>query len=670
MELSFLKNQKQKLIERIPSIQHYFIDIYIPQFSETVSFLPIRCFRDFTLHLDYSAENERNYNKFYSSGSTGNKPSTHIFSYDALKVYEKNTCEGFLDFLQRNQLDKSTPLLTFIPPVEIWKNSSLSAMLSMFHHQEFNIIFCNLDESFENALVCLKKIENNSSCIIFGTSFHHFMLANLSSQEFKERIQNEFKRLNLSIIDTGGTKGRTQAYTLTESIEVLKSFYTSANLSIFSEYGMCELGSQAWSTHKIHDGTFQCNKTLKPFSVSIEANSVLPINELGFIAFIDSINYESYAAIITEDIGLCLDTNKFRLIGRGPDSSIKGCSLNVRGFFNFESQTQKLLIEINKQQKNILNLKDILFQLKEKDWNSFALEDLAKTLESIECKLEKDLSYQNKNMLIISAANTPIAWVFPYIIAAKNGVSSVTLKIPSLRLDDYYSGTVRKYTEDLIQVIANYFPLTKTYIDPGKSIAHTFNDYDIVLTFGSEETLTTLSKQVNSNITKFIGKGDIKNSLLINIHDNSPKKIAQSISLWNGRGCLTPVVLFLSGNEIEFANWINVFTQEFENEFLERTKQNEPEIIRKFCHTHNTAFVTGQIKELGMNINFAILRGKRTCVVNLAQYSVQDLKYFQPDFNFGGCGFIYLLHQSMRDKFKNLQSLSILPNIHDYFEKN
>ncbi|BBH52171.1 hypothetical protein [Fluviispira sanaruensis] len=665
-QLEVLKRQKQNLIQKIPVIKHFFVDLQFPQSGEKVSFLPIRCFRDFILHEQYSHENSNNFKIFNSSGSTGNKPSQHIFSHKALIDYEQNTCEGFLSFLERNNLNKNTPIVSLVPSVKDWPNSSLSAMISMFERKGLNILWCDLEESLENIVKCLKDIQTHSACVIFGTSFHHFMLAHLSNSELKERMQVEFSRLKLSIIDTGGTKGRTQAFTLEEGLAILKSFYKTETLDIFSEYGMCELGSQAWSSQKIHDGSFQCNETLQPFAVSIEQKSILPLNETGFLAFIDSVNYESYGAIITEDIGYCFAHNAFKLIGRGPDSTLKGCSLNLRAIYNFEKKSHKLLIENNNFKNKQFVLHEIISQLTMCEWNSTVINDLEQTLASIEKGIPTDKNYKNKDILIISAANTPIAWVYPYLIAAESGAKSIVIKVPSLRLDDYYSGVVLKYTYDLIRLIANLYAQVYTYIDQGKSIAHTFNEYDFVLTFGSEETLTTISKQIDPYKTSFIGKGDIKNSLVVNTVLHAPNLIAQNCSVWNGRGCLTPVALFLNSETTCFEKWVKLFAFDFENTFIERAKLGEPEFIRQFCHSHNLLYVSSQIRNIGIDIQKVIHRGKRTCVIDLSSYTEDELNSFHPDFSFGGCGFIYIFNEKLKSRFTELKSLNIFPEIQNF----
>ena len=670
--LQKLLNQQKKLLEKNPDIKNYFIDIQVPQWGFSVPFLPIRCFRDFDLHTTFTEKKASQYKIYNSSGSTGNKRSRHIFSQNALKNYEKNTCQGFSEFLTRQELKQQIPIISFVPPSEVWPTSSLAAMIEMFQENQFQVTYCDIDEKKENLISILKKIPTGSDCLLFGTTFHHLMLANYNSQEFKDEVQNQFKRLSIFIVDTGGTKGRTQAFTLNQSILILKDFYSSPNFSFFSEYGMCELSSQAWSTKKIHDGTFTCNKNLFPFSISIENKTTLGINESGFIGFIDLINEESWGAIITEDIGSTSDKNIFHLIGRGPDSSIKGCSLNVTDHFTFDNINENLFIIDHKIKRNIpLHLNEICSYLKEqKNWDNYSIQDFQTIASSIEEEIPVDAAYKNKKGLIISAANTPIAWLFPYLIAAKSGAKSITIKVPSLRLDDYFAQIVINKTVNLIEVISSYFPHTKTAIDENKSLSHTFHHFDFVLTFGTDETLQTISKQIDKNKTAFIGKGDIKNSAVISVNKALPQEYVKYCSLWNGRGCLTPVALFLDGQKNEKLTWCKEFASQLETEFLNRFHVNKINYVQEFAHSHNCAFIAGQIKQLGLNEKEHIYRGKLTCVVNLSSVPEKILDKLNPEFNFGGCGFIYLFPISFKDKFSDLKKYSILPILKEYEIEN
>ena len=671
--MEYIFQQQKKLIEKIPALENYFIPVYIPLWEKTIPFLPIRIFRDFDIHSFFTKETEQDFKIFLSSGSTGNNRSRHIFSKKALEIYEHNTCKGFRQFLNRQKLNQDSPILSLVPPSAVWPTSSLAAMVDMFSKNNFNLTWCDIDSKKEDFLENLKKFPDQTSCLIFGTTFHHLQLANDTDLHFKEKIQSEFKRLNISIIDTGGTKGRTQALTLEQAIEDLRKYYISPNFSFHSEYGMCELSSQAWSEKKMHDGSFITNETLHPFSVSIEKQRALPHKEDGFIAFIDTVNTESWGAIITEDVGYTTSENSFFLKGRGPDASVKGCSLNVRNFFTFETSSEKnLVLTGNSPQNQSIQLDKILLKLKnEYHWDSFSLHDFNEIATSIGGEIPLDGTYKNKNLFIISAANTPIAWLFPYLIACNSGAKSVTIKVPSLRLDDYYAESVIEKTGNLIEVFAQYFPMIKTYIDRKKSIAHNFQEYDVVITFGTDETLKTISEKINHAKTLFIGKGDIKNSMSVSIKNHSPKEIATLCSLWNGRGCLTPVVLFCRDDTTsELDHWIDIFAKNLEQEFQERFASNKINLMQEFAHSHNCSFVKAQIKNIGLSSKNTIYRGRLTCVVNLTKISLHQWNEFNLEINFGGCGFIYILPSHLQNEIKSLKELNILPDIKNEFNKS
>ncbi|MES2614461.1 MAG: hypothetical protein V4591_03500 [Bdellovibrionota bacterium] len=651
--------QQKILIQKIPNLQHYFIPILIPEWKTTLPFLPIRCFRDFNLHSNFSEETAHQYKIFLSSGSTGNKQARHIFSIPALENYEQQTCNGFLAFLKRNQLNKATPIISLVPHQTTWPTSSLAAMIEMFAKNNFKMNWCDINAQKEILIEILKTYPDRSPCLIFGTTFHHLMLADNTNLEFRKSIQTQFQRLNIFIVDTGGTKGRTQALTREQSVEKLRSFYTSPNFAFFSEYGMCELSSQAWSAQKIHDGSFIANETLIPLCISIEKKTTLSHEEKGFIAFIDTVNTESWQSIITEDVGYTITENAFHLLGRGPDASIKGCSLNVRNFFNFADKSEKELIN-SKSQNSKINLNQILTTLKEKYlWDTFSIADFQATASSIENKIPLDRQYSSKNLFIISAANTPIAWLFPFLIAANSGASSITIKIPSLRLDDYFVEKIIEKTKNLICLFAQYFPNTKTYIDTNKSIAHNFSQYDIVLVFGTNETCQTIANQIDLKKTVFIGKGDVKNSLTVDIKKDNSIEIAKLCSIWNGRGCLTPVVLFCEGSQNEIYNWAHNFAKNLEKQFLERFECNKIDLIQHIVHAHSCAYIRGQIEQLGLSNEKYIFRGSLTCVVNLTEAQLE------PEFNFGGFGFVYLLPSTMQNKFTELSEINVLPSICD-----
>ncbi len=683
MNIKKILAQKEKLVSKHPNLENYFIPIYLQEWNCTIPFLPIRCFRDFDLHAEYSSLKNDHYKIFLSSGSTGNNPAHHIFSKESLKSYEKNTCNGFENFLKKHKFSKGTPIISLVPKTSQWPKSSLAFMIESFLKNQFQIIYCDVEANPHNIFHAFSSFAEGSDVIIFGTTFHHMLLIyslsalvnkNNNSQQQNllqvfDKLQNLFQKYSFSIIDTGGTKGRTQAFTLDETIHFFKKFYCGKNFRFFSEYGMCELSSQAWSAQEnIHDGSFFCNKTLTPFSIDLDDGKSLEHFEDGFLGVVDFGNEESYQAIITEDICYKYKDNEFKLLGRSPDASLKGCSLNVRSFFQFESHSNPFKIKnqesIRKQQSfgdtrsfigQIHDFDSLLSHLNPEFWTEKSTRDLEKSLNSLRILNFVSLScedsnlnissLQKKSLLIIASSNTPIAWVYPFVLAGFNGAKSVILKLPSLRLEDSFSRTVRNQIQDLLILFSNLFPKMDVYLDEGKSLSQIFNEFDFVLTFGSDETIKTISSQVNNKETKFIGLGDVKNSYFLEIF--SMKVMVDILSIWNGRGCLTPCSLFIREQEIS-QNDIQNFAEIFEKEMSERYQLSP----QKYFHCHSSAFVKSQLRQAKLNPD-RVIKKNHTCVVNLMDVEVDILKTLNLDFQLSGCGFVYLFSENTMNLYNS-----------------
>ena len=97
--------------------------------------------------------------------------------------------------------------------------------------------------------------------------------------------------------------------------------------SIYSEYGMTELFSQAYTRRK---NLFFCPPWMKimvrdmtdPFEKGL-------LNESGGINVIDFANTHSVAFIETEDVGRVYQDGSFEILGRFDNSDVRGCNLMV-----------------------------------------------------------------------------------------------------------------------------------------------------------------------------------------------------------------------------------------------------------------------------------------------------------------------------------------------------
>lgn len=124
------------------------------------------------------------------------------------------------------------------------------------------------------------------------------------------------------IMETGGMKGRREEMTRAEVHERLKSAFGVH--TIYSEYGMTELMSQAYS---MGGGLFTSPPWMKvlvrseddPFQLSATGSGLLTVFDLG--------NQDSCAFIETADLATIHPDGSFEVLGRQDHSDLRGCSL-------------------------------------------------------------------------------------------------------------------------------------------------------------------------------------------------------------------------------------------------------------------------------------------------------------------------------------------------------
>ena len=129
----------------------------------------------------------------------------------------------------------------------------------------------------------------------------------------------------LIIMETGGMKGKRKEMVREELHGILKSAFGVKK--IFSEYGMTELLSQAYSKG---DGLFATPPWMKvlirdtndPFSLMAQ-------NKTGGVNVIDLANINSCSFIETKDLGKLHDDGQFEIVGRFDNSDVRGCNLLV-----------------------------------------------------------------------------------------------------------------------------------------------------------------------------------------------------------------------------------------------------------------------------------------------------------------------------------------------------
>ena len=271
--------------------------------SDQIPFLPIRFFKSHKVLSSNEGVEER----FISSGTTNSNLSIHHIT--DLSLYESSFENSFKYFFGDI---KDYTILALLPSYLENKNSSLIYMVDKLikkTKKKNSSFYLNNYVELKEKLLELK----NEKVILIGVTY---ALLNLIEQF-------NFELPNLTIIETGGMKGRRKEMIRNElHSKLIKGF--KSNL-ICSEYGMTELLSQAYS---VSDGVFQCPPWMKIYirepqdALSFKKNGVT-----GGVNVIDLANINSCSFIATEDLGKKSDDGKFEILGRFDNSDIRGCNL-------------------------------------------------------------------------------------------------------------------------------------------------------------------------------------------------------------------------------------------------------------------------------------------------------------------------------------------------------
>ncbi|MCO5248759.1 MAG: acyl transferase [Chitinophagales bacterium] len=272
---------------------------------ESIPFLPIEFFKSYQVISDEI----KVLNYFESSGTTGQVTSKHYFQ-DTL-LYQSSYLAGFEKFYGS---PKDWIILGLLPSYLERQHSSLvnmvQGLIEISAHKANGFYLYNYDKLHE---ILKENTLSGKNIMLFGVTFALLEFAHLFPDEYK----------NLTIIETGGMKGRGKELTRDELHKILHENLQSA--AIHSEYGMSELFSQAYS---LRDGIFECSDTMRvlkrnPYDPLEVSRSV----GRGNINVIDLANLHSCSFIATMDIGKFYEDGRFEVLGRADYSDIRGCNL-------------------------------------------------------------------------------------------------------------------------------------------------------------------------------------------------------------------------------------------------------------------------------------------------------------------------------------------------------
>lgn len=275
---------------------------------------------------------------FHSSGTTEQRPARHFHDAESLALYEASLLPWFHTHLLADV--PPTRFISLTPPPEAAPHSSLVHMFATvqreFGPQKSRFTGCVEPEGswtvdVPQTLAALRDaIANQEPVSVMGTAFNFLQLL--------DELGASHTRLGLPagsrMLETGGYKGRSRTLPKSELHAGISTTFGVPRVRIVSEYGMCELSSQAYdlkiSAQKSYDQNasrvFQFPPWARARIVSPENGAEAGDGETGMIRVFDLANMRSVLAVQTEDLGIRRGGG-FELLGRAALAEARGCSL-------------------------------------------------------------------------------------------------------------------------------------------------------------------------------------------------------------------------------------------------------------------------------------------------------------------------------------------------------
>lgn len=270
-----------------------------------IPFLPIELFKT----NEVIADGRQAQAIFESSTTTGNVPSRHYIA--DLSFYEFSFAKCFRLFFDEVS---EYVLLALLPSYLERGNSSLVYMADKLIQQSGQNAssFVKDEDGYLYDLLDVLKTSKRKT-ILLGVTF--------ALMDFAAKYKIDFP--DLIVMETGGMKGRREELTREEvHLELRTSFGVP---KIFSEYGMTEMLSQAYSKG---DGIFKAPPWLKIIVRDLyEPVRLLPGESTGAVNVIDLANLYSCSFLATADLGKVHADASFEILGRVSGAEVRGCNL-------------------------------------------------------------------------------------------------------------------------------------------------------------------------------------------------------------------------------------------------------------------------------------------------------------------------------------------------------
>ena len=281
--------------EALEAYQRTHCEVY-RRFGE--KYLPVSAFKHAEIATFPVSEAER---VFISSATGGGLRSRHFVR--RLAVYEASVCAAFEAVFGKG-------------PYTIWAHlpgysteSSLVCMLKILIQQ-----YGDERSQFFLASELPGNPDSASPLVFFGAAFGLLDLIESGPWQLPQSAW---------VVETGGMKTHQREITRGELHMRLAEGFGIREDQVWSEYGMCELLSQAYT----QGGPVYMPPPWMRVQVVDPYNSkqILPDGQPGLLAITDLANIHTVSSILTEDLGVS-HGGGFEVLGRFPGSALRGCN--------------------------------------------------------------------------------------------------------------------------------------------------------------------------------------------------------------------------------------------------------------------------------------------------------------------------------------------------------
>ena len=289
--------------------------------------VPINGFKELTLSCVPASDAER---IFMTSGTTqGDIKGKH--HHPTLSVYDESMTRNFRRrFMQGSERIRMGILF---PTETLMPTSSLAHYLALavkeFGARESHYLLTQDGLDHARLLAELDRaVRVAEPYALLGASYSFVHLLDALHRLGKSFVLPQGSR----VLDTGGFKGLSRELSAEDFYVQLSSVLGIARSHCINMYGMTELSTQFYdSGNAILPSVKSGPHWIKSRVVDPLSGEEVPHGERGILVHCDLANFNSVTTILTEDVGVTVDSG-FLLLGRAQGSAAKGCSLAVEEF--------------------------------------------------------------------------------------------------------------------------------------------------------------------------------------------------------------------------------------------------------------------------------------------------------------------------------------------------